>query len=84
MQGKITKRSVDAFRPRAGSAETVLWDTELKGFGVRVQKSEGKASIVRYRAGQGRAHRCRGWKRENARTIKAIWRSWPRRCAARR
>jgi integrase len=54
MQGKITKRSVDAFRPRTDGAETVLWDSELKGFGVRVQKSESKAYILKYRAGQGR------------------------------
>jgi integrase len=54
MQGKITKRSVDALRPRTDSAETVLWDSELKGFGVRVQKSEGKTYILKYRAGQGR------------------------------
>ena len=55
MQGKITKRSVDALRPSPGGAETVLWDRELKGFGVRVQKSDGKAYILKYRAGQGRA-----------------------------
>jgi integrase len=52
MQGRITKRSVDALRP--DGAETVLWDSELKGFGVRVQKSAGKTYILKYRAGQGR------------------------------
>jgi integrase len=55
MQGKITKRSVDALRPKTDGAEAVLWDSELKGFGIRMQKSDGKAYILKYRAGQGRA-----------------------------
>jgi hypothetical protein len=33
MQGKITKRAVDGFTP-VSDAETVLWDTEVKGFGI--------------------------------------------------
>ena len=53
MRAKITKRSVDALRPGA-SAETVLWDTELKGFGVRVQRGSVKSYIVHYRIGTGR------------------------------
>jgi integrase len=53
MQGKITKRSVDALKPQAG-AEVVLWDTEVKGFGVRVQRSNAKSYILHYRAGIGR------------------------------
>ena len=30
MQGKITKRTVDALKP--GAKDRFLWDTELKGF----------------------------------------------------
>ena len=55
MLGKITKRSVDALRPRTDGPEMVLWDSGLKGFGVRVQKSDGKAYILKYRVGRGRA-----------------------------
>ncbi len=53
MRGKITKRSVDALKP-TDSAEAVLWDTELKGFGVRVQRGGAKSYILHYRAGRGR------------------------------
>ena len=54
MRGKITKRSVDALK-LAGGAEAVLWDTELKGFGVRVQRGGSKSYVLHYRAGTGRA-----------------------------
>jgi len=54
MRGKITKRSVDALKPAPDGAEAVLWDTELKGFGVRVQRGGGKSYVVHYRAGTGR------------------------------
>lgn len=53
MQGKITKRAVDAVVP-CGGAETVLWDTEVKGFGVRARGAGGKSYILHYRAGAGR------------------------------
>ena len=35
---KLTKRAVDALVPPS-KKQTVLWDTELKGFGVRVLPS---------------------------------------------
>jgi integrase len=54
MRGKITKRSVDALNPAADGAEAVLWDSELKGFGVRVQRGGSKSYIVHYRVGTGR------------------------------
>jgi integrase len=54
MRGKITKRSVDALKPGAGGAEAVLWDAELKGFGVRVQRGGGKSYVLHYRVGTGR------------------------------
>jgi integrase len=53
MQGKITKRAVDCLAP-AGDAETVLWDTEVKGFGIRARAGGGKSYILHYRAGTGR------------------------------
>jgi len=52
MRGKITKRAVDALKPTDG-VEAVLWDTELRGFGVRVQRG-AKSYVLHYRAGTGR------------------------------
>jgi integrase len=54
MRGKITKRSVDALKVSADGTETVLWDSELKGFGVRVQRGGAKSYVLHYRAGRGR------------------------------
>jgi len=54
MRGKITKRSVDALRAEADGAEAVLWDSELKGFGVRVQRGGAKSYVLHYRVGTGR------------------------------
>jgi integrase len=54
VRGKITKRSVDALLPAADGAETVLWDSELKGFGIRVQRGRVKSYVLHYRAGTGR------------------------------
>jgi integrase len=50
---KITKRVVDAIRTPA-SGELYVWDTELKGFGVRKMPSGVAAFLIRYRNGRGR------------------------------
>ena len=44
---KLTKRTVDAARPEAG--RYVVWDSALKGFGLRVEASGTKTFLVRYR-----------------------------------
>jgi hypothetical protein len=44
---KITKRTVDAAKP--GAARYTIWDSELKGFGLRVAQSGTKTYFVRYR-----------------------------------
>jgi integrase len=70
MRGKITKRAVDDLAPARGG-ETVLWDTEVKGFGLRARAARadtelkdlgvraravgGKSYILHYRAGAGRS-----------------------------
>jgi integrase len=54
VRAKITKRSVDALTRAADGKEAVLWDSELKGFGVRVQRGGAKSYILHYRAGTGR------------------------------
>ena len=51
MQGRVTKRAVDALS--ASGNETTLWDTDVKGFGVRVRSGGAKTYIVRYRPGAG-------------------------------
>lgn len=50
---KITKRIVDDFQPDP-AGERFLWDTELKGFGVRMMPSGVASYIVKYRNAEGR------------------------------
>ena len=49
MQARITKRVVDA----ATAEDGWVWDTEVKGFGLRVRSAEHKSYIVEYRPGAG-------------------------------
>jgi hypothetical protein len=46
MRGKITKRAVDSLE------DGVLWDPELRGFGVRVRKPGGKFYVLKFRSGR--------------------------------
>ena len=48
---KLKKRAVDLAAPR--SARYDLWDTELRGFGLRVATTGTKTFFVRYRAEGG-------------------------------
>lgn len=49
MRGKITKRAVDAVKPHA-SSDVFLWDSALRGFGVRVKPSGARSFLVSYYA----------------------------------
>jgi integrase len=49
---RITKRVVDALKPRA--SEFAVWDSKLPGFGVRVRPTGAMSYVVVYRAGSGR------------------------------
>jgi integrase len=49
---RITKRLVDATEARAGTV--IVWDSDVKGYGLRVTAGGTKAYIVKYRAGRGR------------------------------
>ena len=49
-QGKITKRAVEAIP--VGDRDSYLWDTELKGFIVKVTPQGRRVYLVRYRVGQ--------------------------------
>jgi integrase len=49
---RISKRLVDSLRP--GKKEVIVWDSALRGFGVRVRPSGAMSYVVVYRAGVGR------------------------------
>ena len=46
---RITKRTVDALKP----GDRPIWDSEVKGFGVRVSKKGRKTYVVTYRPKPG-------------------------------
>ena len=47
--GKITKRSVDGLAP--GEKDILLWDEDLRGFGVKTTPAGTKTYLVQYRLG---------------------------------
>ncbi len=51
---KITKRFIDGLVPLVGETETFAWDTELRGFGVRLMRSGVGSYILKYRNAEGR------------------------------
>jgi integrase len=53
---KLTKRYVDALIPATGR-DRFEWDSDLKGFGLRLKPSGAGAFIVQYRTPQGRTRR---------------------------
>ena len=52
---KITKRLIDALPP--GGERLILWDFELKGFGLVVLPSGVRSFVVQYRNASGRKRR---------------------------
>jgi integrase len=52
MRQRISKRLVDTLRP--AKKEFIVWDSALRGFGVRVRPSGAMSYVVVYRAGAGR------------------------------
>jgi hypothetical protein len=52
---KITKRSVDAAHPKA--ERYIIWDAELKGFGLLVLPTGVKSYLFNYRTPEGRLRR---------------------------
>ncbi|WP_200944778.1 MULTISPECIES: tyrosine-type recombinase/integrase [unclassified Aureimonas] len=49
---KLTKRAIDAFQPPA-EKQVVYWDSEIRGFGVRMLPSGLKTFVVQYRNVEG-------------------------------
>ena len=56
---KLTKRTVDAAIPQA--RRYVVWDSDLIGFGLRVEPNGAKTFFVRYRGEGGGRKACSGW-----------------------
>ena len=52
----LTKRYVDSLKP-GQKDDLVSWDSELKGFGIRVKPSGVKSYMVQYRNAAGRSRR---------------------------
>lgn len=52
---KLTKRLVDA--TKSAGAEIRVWDSEVKGFGLRVKPSGVKSFFINYRNAEGRQRR---------------------------
>ena len=48
---RINKSTVDAMVPPAVGARGMLWDTEVKGFGVRITANGVRTYVLRYRMG---------------------------------
>ena len=48
---RITKRTVDAALSDAAGADCFLWDSDVKGFGLRVKPSGIKSYVLKYRIG---------------------------------
>src|SRR5208337_2256711 len=44
---KLTKRRVDAFEP--GAKRAVLWDSEVRGFGLRATPAGERSYVLKYR-----------------------------------
>jgi integrase len=54
---KLTKKIVDGLRPATGGADVFAWDSELRGFGVRLKPSGAGSFVVQYRTPEGRTRR---------------------------
>jgi integrase len=54
--GKLTKRTIEALKPKA-AADVFLWDSELKGFGVRMKPSGAASFLIQYRTRHGQTRR---------------------------
>lgn len=53
---RLTKRSVEALKP--GEGDYFVWDTELRGFGVKITPTGKRSYVIQYRLG-GRRGRTR-------------------------
>jgi len=56
MRSRLTKRILDGLRPEPGR-DVVVWDAELRRFGVRVTPSGATSFMIQYRNAYGRSRR---------------------------
>ncbi len=56
MAQKLTKRLADSLKPGGDRAE-VVWDTDVKGFGIAVSRGGVKSFVLNYRGAGGRERR---------------------------
>ena len=54
---KLTRRLIDTLRPDPSGIDLFSWDSELKGFGVRMKPSGSASYLVQYRTAQGKTRR---------------------------
>jgi hypothetical protein len=54
---KLTKRIIDALQPDQARGDVFAWDSELRGFGIRMMPSGAASFLVQYRTRQGRTRR---------------------------
>jgi hypothetical protein len=54
---KLTKRLIDTLRPRPEGPDLFAWDSELKGFGVRMKPSGTASYLIQYRTPRGQTRR---------------------------
>lgn len=54
---KLTNKNVDQLTP--SSKSYIVWDSDVKGFGVRVNLNAKKTFILKFRVGVGRAAKIR-------------------------
>src|SRR5262245_32546019 len=54
---KITKRVVDILQPNQSGRDVFCWDSELRGFGIRLKPSGAGAFITQCRSKDGRTRR---------------------------
>lgn len=55
MKAKLTVRSVEAIKP--GSADVIVWDSELAGFGCKVTPKSKRSYFLYYRTKEGQQRR---------------------------
>jgi integrase len=54
---KLTKRFVDALRPDPAGRDLFFWDSELRGFGIRMKRSGSTSFLIQYRTPQAETRR---------------------------
>lgn len=54
---KLTKRVVDAFLASHAGSDAFCWDSEVRGFGVRIRAGGKRTFVLQYRAGGTRSRR---------------------------